>query len=168
MKFVTVFQYKDDGEARGDEDGLGAVLYTGGVAEVWKDNLLDKLSKKESEVETAEELFSKIRNKFEETAEEEKKVEQLRTIEQGRRMCNEYIQEFKITRENGYERWPLIEEFKRGLNGEIRRKLVKAKNPSSIIEEWQERAVRLDRNQRQSRVEKRMLERNVVYLQGNM
>ena len=31
MKFVTVFQYKDDGEARGDEDGLGAVLYTGGV-----------------------------------------------------------------------------------------------------------------------------------------
>jgi len=29
----------------------------GGVAEAWKDNLLDKLSKGESEVETAEELF---------------------------------------------------------------------------------------------------------------
>ena len=118
-------------------------------------------------MEIVEELFSKMRNKFGETAEEKKKVKQLRTIEQGRRMCNEYIQEFKITRESGYEEWPLIEEFKRGLNRGIRRKLVKAKNPSSMIEEWQERAVRLDRNQRQSRVKERILERNVVYLQGN-
>ena len=48
----------------------------GGVAEAWKDNLLDKLLKGELEVETAEELFSKMRNEFEEIAEEEeKKVE---------------------------------------------------------------------------------------------
>jgi len=49
----------------------------GGVAEVWKDNLLDKLVKGESEVETAEQLFSKIRNNFGETLEEERKIEQL-------------------------------------------------------------------------------------------
>ena len=36
-----------------------------------------------------------------------------------------------------------------------------------MIEEWQKRAVRLDRNQRQSRVEKRMLGKNMVHLQGN-
>ena len=47
----------------------------GGVAETWKDNLLDELSKGESEVETAEELFQKIRNEFEETGEEERKIE---------------------------------------------------------------------------------------------
>ena len=47
----------------------------GGVAEAWKDNLLDELSKGESEVETAEELFQKIRNEFEETGEEERKIE---------------------------------------------------------------------------------------------
>ena len=65
----------------------------------------------------AEELFSKIRNKFVEMVEEERKVEQLRTIEQGRRMCNEYVQEFKkIARGSGYEGQPLIEEFKRGLS----------------------------------------------------
>ena len=29
----------------------------GGVAEAWKDNLLDELSKRESEVETVKELF---------------------------------------------------------------------------------------------------------------
>jgi len=45
---------------------------------------------------------------------------------------------------------------------------VEAENLSSTIEEWQERAVRLDRNQRQSRAEERMLGRNVACPQGNM
>ena len=39
----------------------------GGIAEAWKDNLLDKLAKGESEVELAEQLFTKIRNNFGET-----------------------------------------------------------------------------------------------------
>jgi len=103
------------------------------VTEVWKDNLLDELSKGELEVETVEELFSKIRNKFGKTVEEERKIEQLRTIKQGGRICNEYVQEFKkIARESSYERWPLIEEFKRGLSRVLRRKLAKAESPSSI------------------------------------
>jgi len=61
------------------------------VAEAWKNNLLDELSKGESEVETVKELFQKMRNEFEETREEEKKIEQLRTIEQERRTCDEYV-----------------------------------------------------------------------------
>jgi len=135
----------------------------GGVAEVWKDNLLDKLAKGESEVESAEQLFTKIRNDFGETSEEKRKIEQLRTIEQGGRTCDEYVQEFKkVTRGSGYEGQPLIEEFKRGLNGAIRRKLAEAEELPTTIGEWQERAVRLDRNQRQSRVEKRVLGRNAA------
>jgi len=51
--------------------------------------------------------------------EEDRKVEQLRTIEQGRRTYDEYVQEFKkIARESSYEGRLLIEEFKRGLSGE--------------------------------------------------
>jgi len=124
----------------------------GGVAEAWKDNLLDELAKGESEVESVKQLFTKIRNDFGETSEEERKIEQLRTIEQGGRTYNEYVQEFKkVARGSGYEERPLIEEFKRGLNGAIRRKLAKAEESPSTIGEWQERAVRLDRNQRQSR-----------------
>ena len=70
-----------------------------GIVEAWKDNLLDKLAKRELEVELAEQLFTKIRNDFGETSEEERKIEQLRTIEQGGRTCDEYVQEFKkITR----------------------------------------------------------------------
>jgi len=42
-----------------------------GVAEAWKDNLLDKLAKGELEVDTVEKLFTKIRNDFGETLEEE-------------------------------------------------------------------------------------------------
>ena len=66
---------------------------------------MDELLKKELEVEMAEELFSKIKNEFGEIAEEKRKVEQLRTIEQRERMYDKYIQEFKkITRESRYER----------------------------------------------------------------
>jgi len=63
----------------------------GGVAEAWKDNLLDELAKGESEVESVEKLFTKIRNDFGETSEEERKIEQLQTIEQGGRTYDEYV-----------------------------------------------------------------------------
>ena len=65
---------------------------------------MDELAKGELEVETVEQLFSKIRNDFGETLEEKRKIEQLQTIEQESRTCDEYVQEFKkITRESGYK-----------------------------------------------------------------
>jgi len=135
----------------------------GEVTEAWKDNLLDELAKEESEVDTVEKLFTKIRNDFGEMSEEERKIEHLRTIEQRERTCDEYVQKFtKVARGSGYEGRPLIKEFKRGLNRAIRRKLAEAEEPQTTIGEWQERAVRLDRNQRQSRAEERMLERNAA------
>ena len=141
----------------------------GEIAEAWKDNLLDELVKGESGVETAEQLFTKIRNDFGETLEEERKIEQLRTIEQEGRTCDEYVQEFKkVTRRSGYERRPLIEEFKRELNRAIRRKLAEAEEPPTTIGEWQERVVRLNRNQRQSRAEERILRRNAACPGGNV
>jgi len=53
----------------------------GEIVEAWKDNLLDELAKGKSEVELAEQLFTKIRNDFGKTLEEKRKIEQLRTIE---------------------------------------------------------------------------------------
>ena len=108
----------------------------GGIAEAWKDNLLDELAKEESEIESAEQLFTKIRNDFGETLEEKRKIEQLRTIEQGGRTCDEYMQEFKkVARGSGYEGRSLIEEFKRGLNRTIRRKLAEAEELPTTIGE---------------------------------
>ena len=90
-----------------------------------------------------------MRNKFGETEEEKRKIEQLRTIEQEGKTCNKYVQEFrKVARGSSYKGRPLIKKFKRGLRGMLRRKLAEAETPPSTIKEWQERAVRLDRNQR--------------------
>ena len=62
-------------------------------------------------------------------------------------------------RESGYEGYPLIEEFKRGMNSTIRRKLMEAERQPASIEQWYERAVNLDRNWRESRREEKRLRR---------
>ena len=45
--------------------------------------------------------------------------------------------------------------------------MAEAEEPLTTIGEWQEKAVRLDKNQRQSKIEEKMLERNVVCPGGN-
>jgi len=63
-------------------------------------------------------------------------------------------------RESGYKRRLLVEEFKRGINGAIRRKLIEAENQPGSIEQWYQRATALDRNWRESgREEERLKER---------
>ena len=69
----------------------------GGVAETWKDNILDEIEKGTSEVETIEELFEKMRKEFREFDEESRKADELRLLVQGPRTCDEYMQEFKRT-----------------------------------------------------------------------
>ena len=66
----------------------------------------------------------------------------------------EFMQEFKrAARESGYEGRPLVEEFKRGMNGAIWRKLMEVENQPGSIEQWYQRATALDRNWRESRKE---------------
>ena len=44
---------------------------------------------------------------------------ELRKLEQGGKIMEEFVQEFKrAARESRYEGRPLVEEFKRGINGE--------------------------------------------------
>jgi len=70
----------------------------------------------------------------------------------------EFVQVFKrVARGSGYEGRPLVEEFKRDINGGIRRKLMKVENPPASIEQWYRRATALDRNWRESRREEERL-----------
>ena len=62
-----------------------------------------------------------------------------------------------MARGSRYEGRPLVEEFKRGINGGIRRKLMVAENPPASIEQWYRRATALDRNWRESRKEEERL-----------
>ena len=50
-----------------------------------------------------------------------------------------------------------MEEFKRGMNGVIRRKLMEAKNQPGSIEQWYKRATALNRNWRENRKEEEKL-----------
>ena len=109
----------------------------GGIAEIWKDNVLDEITKGTSVVSTVEELFTKIRQEFGEFDEESRKVDELRVLEQGSKTVDEYVQEFRrAARGSGYEGRALVEEFKRGLSGMIRRRLAEAEMPSTTIVQW--------------------------------
>ena len=90
--------------------------------------------------------------------EESVKAAELRKLEQGGKTMEEFVQEFKrAARGSGYEGRPLVEEFKRGMNGSIRRKLMEVENPPTSIEQWYRRATALDRNWRESRREEERL-----------
>jgi len=125
---------------------------------VWKENVMEELESGEVEYESVEEFLTSLKKEFGGGEEESVKVVELRRIEQGGKMMEEFVQEFKrAARGSGYEGRPLVEEFKRGMNGGIRRKLMKAENPLASIEQWYRRATALDRNRRESRKEEEQL-----------
>ena len=108
---------------------------------------MDELESGEIEYETVEEFLTCLKKEFGGGEEESVKAVELRKIEQGGKTMEEFVQEFKrAARGSGYERRPLVEEFKRGINEGIRRKLMEAENLPTSIENWYRRATVLDRN----------------------
>jgi len=135
----------------------------GGTANIWKENVMEELEAEEMEYETAEELLTVLKKKFDREEEEAVKVAELRKLEQGGRTIEEFVQEFKrAARESGYKGRPLVEEFERGMNGGIRRKLMEAENPLASIEQWYRRATALNRNWRESKREEERLKKKEV------
>ena len=97
----------------------------GGSADVWKENVMEELETGEIEYESVEEFFTILKREFGAGEEESVKAAELRKIEQGGRTMEEFVQEFKrAARGSGYEGRPLVEEFKKRINGGIRRKLI--------------------------------------------
>ena len=108
----------------------------GGSVDVWKENVMEKLESGEIEYETAEELLTILKKEFGGGEEESVKTAELRKLEQEGRTMEEFVQEFKwAARGSGYKERPLVEEFKRGINGGIRRKLMESENPLTTIEQ---------------------------------
>jgi len=135
----------------------------GGSADIWKENVMEELEAGEIEYETVEEFLMNLKKEFGGGEEEAVKVAELRKLEQGGKTMEEYVQEFKrAARGSGYEGRPLVEEFKRGINGGIRRKLMEAENPPTSIEQWYKRATALDRNWRESRREEERLRKKEI------
>ena len=109
----------------------------GGAADIWKKNVLEELEAGKLEFETVGEFLAEIRREFGGGEEESVKAVELRNLEQGGRTMEEFVQEFKrAARGSGYKGRPLMEEFKKGMNRVIRRKLIEAKNQPGSIEQW--------------------------------
>ena len=130
----------------------------GGLADIWKENVIEKLETGEIEFELVEEFLTEIRKEFGGGDEESVKVVELKKIKQGRRTMEEFVQDFKrTTRGSGYKECSLIEEFKWSMNGSIRRKLMEAENQPDSIKQCFRRAITLDHNWRKSRREEKRL-----------
>ena len=130
----------------------------GGTADVWKENVMEELEVEEIEYESAEEFLTSLKKEFGGREEESVKAAELRKLEQGERIIEEFVQEFKrVARGSGYEGRPLVEEFKRRMNGVIRRKLIEAENQPGSIEQCFRRAMAFDRNWKESRREEERL-----------
>ena len=128
------------------------------LADVWKENIMEELEVEEVEYESVEEFLISLRKEFGGGEEELVKAAELRKLEQGGRMIEKFVQEFKqAARGSGYKRRLLVEEFKQGMNGGIQRKLMESENPPTSIEQWYRRATALDRNWRESRREEERL-----------
>jgi len=135
----------------------------GGSADIWRENLIEEFESGEMEYESIEEFFTSLKKEFGGGEKESVKAAELRKMEQGGKMMKEFIQEFKrAARRSGYEGRPLVEEFKRGMNRGIRRKLMEAENPLTSIEQWYRRATALDRNWRESRREEERLRKKEI------
>ena len=139
----------------------------GGLADVWKENVMEEIEAEEVEYELVEEFLTSLKKKFGGGEEKSVKVAELRKMEQRGKTMEEYVQEFKRTvRGSGYEGRLLVEEFKRDMNGTIRRKLMEVENPLTSTEQWYKRATALDKNWRESKREEERLRKKEVAGEG--
>jgi len=82
------------------------------------------------------EFLLDLKEEFDRRDNKTMKMAKLKKVEQESKTIKEFIQEFRrAVRESGYERQPLIEEFKREINKVIRKKLIEAKRSLRIIDQ---------------------------------
>ena len=88
------------------------------------------------EYETVEEFLTDLKKEFGEGEEKTVKVAELRRLEQGEKIIEEFVQEFRrVARGSRYKRKPLIDKFKRGINGTICQRLIESEQQPSLIEQ---------------------------------
>jgi len=112
------------------------LLYVQGrLADMWKKNLLEDLEAGKVEFGLVGKFLMKLTKKFGGKDKESVKVAELKKVEQEARTMEEFVQEFRrVARRSRYERRALVKEFKRGMNGVIRRKLMKVEKLPTGIE----------------------------------
>jgi len=124
------------------------------AADIWKENMIENLKAEVLEFKIVGEFLEEIKKEFEERDEESKQVAELKELKQRQWTMEEFIQMFRrAAKGSGYKGQVLIEEYKRGIDEIIRRRLMETEYPPKRVNQWYERVERLDRNCRESRRE---------------
>ena len=118
-----------------------------GSANIWKKIVLEDLEAETLEYGTIREFLADLKKEFSGGDNEIIKVAELRKIEQGNRIIENFVQEFrKVIKRSKYKERLLVEEFKRRMNRLIRRKLIEVERSSKIMEQWYEKVTNLDKH----------------------
>ena len=90
------------------------------LADIQKENIIENLEKGLLNYKAVEKFLTDLKEEFDGGDNKMLKVRELKKIEQKSKMMKKFVQEFRrVARKSGYERRPLVEEFKRGMNGVI-------------------------------------------------
>ena len=117
-----------------------------GSANIWKKIVLEDLEAETLEYGTIREFLADLKKEFSGGDNEIIKVAELKKIEQGNRIIEKFVQEFrKVIKESKYKERLLVEEFKRRMNRLIRRKLIEVERSSKIMEQWYKKVTNLDK-----------------------
>ena len=138
--------HKDENEGGGSKrtDPVGTIICARRVSGHLEGECLGRFGRRRIRIRICEGV---IKKEFRGGKKESVKVIELKRLEQGGRTMEEFVQEFRrAARGSGYEGRPLVEEFKKGINGVIRRKLMEAERPPTSIEQWYKCATNLDRH----------------------
>jgi len=111
------------------------LLYVqGGLANVWKENILKDLEGRLLEYKNVGEFLVDIKKEFGRGDEESVKVAELRRLEQRVKTMEEFVQEFRrAARGSKYEGRPLVKKFKRGINTTIHQRLIESEQQLGSI-----------------------------------
>ena len=106
----------------------------GGLADIWKEKILENLEESLLEYETVGKFLADIREKFGEDNEEILKMAELKKLEQGEKIIGKFFQEFmRVVRGSRYKGRLLVKKFKKEINRMIHQKLIESeRQPSSI------------------------------------
>ena len=88
-----IFKNKNKGSNSGRVDLMDTIIYARGLADVWKENMLEDLELGEVEFRLVEEFLLELKKEFEEDK-KLVKIVKLRRIEQEEKTIEEFIQEF--------------------------------------------------------------------------
>ena len=104
--------------------------------DIWKKNITEDLRSENLSYAIVGEFLLDLKEEFSGGDDKMIKVTELKKVEQGGKTREEFVQEFRrVVRGSRYKERLLIEEFKRGINEIIRRKLIESEKPLRSIEQ---------------------------------